>query len=40
MAPYAIYELQVNALDPAGVDETVRAQIFAVNFDRLFPVRC
>jgi predicted TIM-barrel fold metal-dependent hydrolase len=36
----ALYELQVNALDSAGVDEAVRAQIFAANFDRLFPVRC
>ena len=33
----AVYESQVNALDSAGVDETVRGQIVAANFDRLFP---
>ena len=36
----AVYESQVNALNSAGVDETVRGQLFAANFDRLFPVRC
>jgi predicted TIM-barrel fold metal-dependent hydrolase len=36
----AVYESQVNALDAAGIDEAARRQIFAANFDRLFPVRC
>jgi predicted TIM-barrel fold metal-dependent hydrolase len=36
----AVYESQVNALDSAGVNETVRTQIFAANFDRLFPIQC
>jgi hypothetical protein len=31
---------QVNALDSAGVEATIREQIFAANFNRLFPVRC
>ena len=32
-----VYESQVNALDAAGVDEAVRRQIFAANFERVFP---
>lgn len=36
----AIYQMQVEALDQAGVDEAGRRQIFSANFDRLFPVRC
>jgi predicted TIM-barrel fold metal-dependent hydrolase len=36
----AVYESQVNALDAAGVDEAGRRQIFAANFERLFPVQC
>jgi predicted TIM-barrel fold metal-dependent hydrolase len=36
----AVHDSQVNALDSTGVDDTVRGQLFAANFDRLFPVRC
>jgi predicted TIM-barrel fold metal-dependent hydrolase len=36
----AIYESQVNAMDEAGVDAAARQQIFAANFERLFPLRC
>jgi predicted TIM-barrel fold metal-dependent hydrolase len=36
----AVDDSQVNTLDLAGVDERVRGQLFAANFDRLFPVRC
>ena len=36
----AIYESQVNAMDVAGVDDAARRQIFAANFERLFPLRC
>jgi predicted TIM-barrel fold metal-dependent hydrolase len=32
-----VYEAQVNALERAGVDESMRQRIFAGNFDRLFP---
>ena len=34
-----VYAAQVSALISEGVDENVRQQIFAGNFDRLFPVR-
>jgi uncharacterized protein len=34
----AVYDSQVNALDAADVDEAARRQIFAANFERLFPV--
>jgi predicted TIM-barrel fold metal-dependent hydrolase len=35
-----IYDVQENALDSAGVDESIRQRVFGGNFDRLFPVRC
>lgn len=35
----AVYESQVNAVEAAGVDETLRPRIFGGNFDRLFPAR-
>jgi uncharacterized protein len=33
----AVYDVQVSALDAAGVDESARERILSKNFDRLFP---
>jgi predicted TIM-barrel fold metal-dependent hydrolase len=36
----AVHEAQVNALGAAGVDARAQNQIFAANFERLFPLQC